>query len=255
MRRSRYPAEVDLYQQAVDLCERAGWLAGMAGALNSLGTIDSLVGRVDTALEYYDRAVPLFRTLGWVQGQASILLNRGATCLQAGRLEPARAHLTEALALFREAGKLGSWEAGKPGSREPGRGGGGAAAARRGADRLAQAVATYRRALQVAREADMPYPETRAHLGLAAAYRRLGEPRSAAAHAGQALTTARAHGYRALLGRVELSPASPRRGPRARPPASPFWVDGACRCPAGRTSRGTSRSTFHSLLQVTYAWC
>ena len=97
--RTRYPAAIEHYREAVRLSQEAGWPEGEAVALDSLGLAHWRSGQLQPAATYFTRSLAVARRTGWRVGEMSVLGNLGAVSAELGMLQQAADHFTAALGL------------------------------------------------------------------------------------------------------------------------------------------------------------
>ncbi len=101
-----YPAAQSLFEEALALRRRIGAPAGIANAINNLGTVIWLQGDLKAARELYAESLALYRQLGDKRGTASALYNIAILAYDAAVEDedfgPIRPVLEEAAAHFRE---------------------------------------------------------------------------------------------------------------------------------------------------------
>jgi DNA-binding SARP family transcriptional activator/Tfp pilus assembly protein PilF len=217
----------DHYGRALELFHRIGRPHGQAMVLNNLGNTCWELGRLEEAADHYRQALEFYRALESSGGRALILNNLGDIMQELGRLTEAEDFLTKALALNRKLGNRASeaetlrtlaevhCDAGRSATalefaeaavvlaRESGDRAHEAAAltslatVHRKAGHPHRAVTIHQAALQLARQVGGLF-EAGALVELAITYRALGHHGPAESHASQALTSARARGYRAI---------------------------------------------------------
>ncbi|HEY9854324.1 MAG TPA: tetratricopeptide repeat protein [Stenomitos sp.] len=93
------------YREALDLRERLGDPAGVAGSQSNLGIAYYELGRWDEAHEAFARALETFRSIGERWQSTVVLNNMGHLLLNRGSLEEAERCYREALAIKREMGE------------------------------------------------------------------------------------------------------------------------------------------------------
>jgi tetratricopeptide (TPR) repeat protein len=232
----------EAYLRALALYRGEGLRPGEALALSHLGRTYWYLGRLGDAVESATAAVALYRTIGSRLGEAAALNTLGEICQDDGRPDQAIAHLQAALAVERELGDRGSEAYTLRSLAEAHRDRGELAHALRLArtavvmagkvddvrieadavntlgtvhhrlGRDGEAVAQHRRVLDLVRSTGDPFPEIQAHLGLAAAYRTLGEADRSRDHGRQALARAERTGFRMLEQRARAELADPGYG-------------------------------------------
>ena len=97
--RTRYPAAIEHYREAVHLSQEAGWPEGEAVALDSLGLAHWRSDQLQLAATYFTRSLAVARRTGWRAGEMSVLGNLGAVSAELGLLQQAADHFTAALGL------------------------------------------------------------------------------------------------------------------------------------------------------------
>ena len=101
--RTRYPAAIEHYREAVRLSQEAGWPEGEAVALDGLGLAHWRSDQLQPAATYFTRSLAVARRTGWRAGEMSVLGNLGAVSAELGLLEQAADHFTAALAIEPES--------------------------------------------------------------------------------------------------------------------------------------------------------
>lgn len=104
--RNELPAALAAYRSAVAKREEDGDRAGQARALNQLGLVARGLGELQEALDSYDRAIAIWGELGEPFRQARPIHNRGKALLDLGRFQDAREDFVRALAARRREGNL-----------------------------------------------------------------------------------------------------------------------------------------------------
>lgn len=215
----------DCLSRGLDLAERTGARYRAAVLLGILGRVHLQQGRHDSAADLFQQALDRFRALAARQGEAAALDALGEAMRCRGRIAEARAHLTGALAIEREIGDRGTESLTlrnlvllhlEQGELDQASGfadqmrtvaelvrddraeantlrTAAALAHRRGDHRTA--VEHYRRSLPIVRRTGYPYPEVDTLIGLADAYRSLGEADLARQEAQNAHELASRMGY------------------------------------------------------------
>jgi DNA-binding SARP family transcriptional activator/Flp pilus assembly protein TadD len=226
----RLPEAVDHVTHALALNRQAGEVAGEAVCAGNLGALLQAMGRLTDALGSLSDAINLFQELRNPFGEAIATLNLGLTYHQLGRLTDALRELNHALHINRESGNqvgeaktLESLAAVLRDMGDLDKAGDLALAAlaletgdrrndaeclctlgtihhRRG--EYSTALDYHDQALRLARNAETPFPEALALIGLALAYQRLGRWDEAIARVREALALTRKIGYRVFEGRA-----------------------------------------------------
>jgi DNA-binding SARP family transcriptional activator len=199
----RFDSAREMFTAAAPLFRSAGDDQGIALVTGHIAFIDRVIGRLDDASRRYEQALALFRKSGDVIAVAHVLHGLAQVKLEQRRIDSARELLSEAL-LLSQAARCGRVEA--------------QVLHRMGeagllAGDLAGAVATFELALARTRELGDPVGETYALTGVGIARVRQGEFGPAREALRQALELASAAGERlaearALLGLSELDLAS-----------------------------------------------
>ena len=147
------------YEQSLALVRRFGGRQELAILLGNLGGVCLAAGAVDQALDYYRRSLESHRATGDPRCEADALINIGTAYGVIGRHHEAVVHFTLA---DRIATRIGD-HYGRQRSLA------GAAAAEFGAGRYGEALASYREALCLAQELDIPLAMASALDGIAQA--------------------------------------------------------------------------------------
>jgi DNA-binding SARP family transcriptional activator/tetratricopeptide (TPR) repeat protein len=106
VRRSR--KAIAHFGRTLTLSRRAGWPKGQYLALNGLGVVHYMIGRLDRAVDFHQQALELSRQVGHKGGQATSLNNLALSYRDAGQLGRALAVATAAQPLYREMDAVGA---------------------------------------------------------------------------------------------------------------------------------------------------
>jgi DNA-binding SARP family transcriptional activator/Tfp pilus assembly protein PilF len=181
-----YPEAIIVHSHARDAARRAGDLAAEATALNSLATVQRMLGDYRQATRGHQEALAVFRQTGDRTGQARALSNLGVVYDKQGQYRQATELYWRAVHVFREIGdRFGEAKA---------LDNLGCACERQG--RYRQAISHHKRALTLARELGDPSGQATALDNLGTVYLQQGSYEDAADSLRQALILFREVGNR-----------------------------------------------------------
>lgn len=184
--RSRYRDAEGLHHRALATARGSANRAGELDALNDLGYIHQMQGRLDPAADHYEQALQLARSTGNRAGEATALTGLGHIHQIRGRYQQAADRYQQALQL---AGNSGS-RAGELAARAA------LGQVHRLQGRYELAADQYQRALQLARDSGNRAGELIAFAGLGQVHRAQGRYPLAADYLERALRIARETGHR-----------------------------------------------------------
>jgi tetratricopeptide (TPR) repeat protein/transcriptional regulator with XRE-family HTH domain len=99
-----FPESLSIFTCAIDAAHRAGDQVAEATALNSLGTVHQIQGRLDPASDCFRRSLALYRQAGDPAGPSYPLSNLGFIASWVGHSDEARRLYRQALEVARAAG-------------------------------------------------------------------------------------------------------------------------------------------------------
>jgi DNA-binding SARP family transcriptional activator/tetratricopeptide (TPR) repeat protein len=100
---SHLPEAHTIYRRSLQAARRSGDLAAEASALNGLGSIAMMKGRLRDAVCHYQGALKAYRRCGDRARQAAVLQNLGATAHELHDLRSAACYCREAIAAYNDA--------------------------------------------------------------------------------------------------------------------------------------------------------
>lgn len=89
---------------ALELARELRFASGEARALNNIGVVHHLQGRLDEALVFYERAAGVYTRAGHLKGTASVLSNIASVYQASGDYERSMAYYTRSISVARKAG-------------------------------------------------------------------------------------------------------------------------------------------------------
>jgi DNA-binding SARP family transcriptional activator len=98
------PEALTVFGHALSAARRTGDRAAEATALNYIGIVNMLQGRIEQSADHYRQALALSRAVGDQAGEARTLLNMSLAEKELGRYAQAARHQQQTLAIFRDTG-------------------------------------------------------------------------------------------------------------------------------------------------------